>query len=174
MKSKQVLRQRQWTEAELHASKLLYYAPRKQVVMVRVVETTMGVKKTLEILTASKGDLMIYDPGDGQAKAALDDYEHWPVRSDLFRKTYKPWVNHREWKPNPAELQLMTEFGCLPYYKATGVWAIRLEEPRLIQSLESPKPVEVPPGRWLVIGTEGEPYHVNDRVFRQRYIVPNP
>ena len=66
----------------------------------------------------------------------------------------------------------MTEFGCLPYYKATGVWAIRLEEPRLIQSLESPRPVEVPPGRWLVIGSEGEPYHVNDRVFRQRYIVP--
>ena len=43
---------------------------------------------------------MIYDPGDGQTKTTVDEYEHWPVRSDLFRKTYKPWINHREWQPN--------------------------------------------------------------------------
>jgi len=171
MPSDQVLRQRHWTEEELRASKLHYYAPRKQVVMARVLEMPTNVKTTIEVLSASAGDIMIYDPADGTKQAELDDYDHWPVQRDLFRKTYKPW-KIENWKPSPAEAHLLS-FGCRPYYKHTGVWAIRLDAPRLIQSLESPRPVEVPPGRWLIIGSEGEPYHMSDVKFRERYELPS-
>jgi len=168
MDNDEVLRQRQWTEDELRSSKLKYYQPRKQRILARLVDKTVGVKKTLEVLTASKGDIMVYNPGDGTQRDTIDEYEHWPVRRDLFQSTYKLWSE--KWTPNAAEKHLLDN-GCIPYYKSTGVWAMRLDRPRLVQSLESPEPVEVPPGRWLVIGSEGEPYHTNDRVFRQRYLV---
>jgi hypothetical protein len=167
--SRQVLRQRNWSEAELKASRLRYYAPRKQLVMARVLNAAVDVQTTIEILEARKGDVMVYDPGDGTARAKLENYEHWPVNRDLFRKTYKVW-DDRHWHPTKAEAHLLA-LGCLPYYKYRGVWAMRLTQPVYIQSLESPEPVEVPPGRWLVIGAEGEPYHMNDAKFRERYIV---
>jgi hypothetical protein len=171
MDDKQVLRQRKWTEEELRSSKLIYYAPRKKLVMARVLDMTVQVQKTIEILTASKGDIMVYDPGDGKLKSDIDQYEHWPVQRELFRKTYKAW-DDPAWRPNEAETYLIVQ-GCRPYYKYKGVWALLLTQPVLIQSLESPKPVLVPSGRWLVIGSEGEPYHINDRNFRSRYIVPD-
>ncbi len=170
MTTRQVLRQRQWTEEELRRSKLRHYAPRKQLVMARVLDVAMSVKTTIEVLSAGAGDIMVYNPGDGGQRAHLDDYEHWPIQRDLFRKTYKPW-DEIKWRPNPAESHLILS-GCRPYYKHSGVWAIRLMQPVWIQSLESPQPVEVPPGRWLVIGSEGEPYHNSDDKFRERYIVP--
>jgi hypothetical protein len=92
------------------------------------------------------------------------------VRRDLFRQTYRQW-DEPDWKPNAAENHLM-ENGCRPFYKAVGVWAKRLRKSAYVQSLESPEPVLVPPGRWLCIGTEGEPYNMNDGNFRTRYIVP--
>ena len=96
MKTDQVLRQRSWTEAELRASKLKYYAPRKQLVMARVVQMPTEVKATIEMLEASKGDLMIYDPGDGTKRRHLDNYEHWPVNRDLFRKSDQPEQSYSE------------------------------------------------------------------------------
>lgn len=170
MASKQVLRQRQWTEEELRASRLRYYAPRKDRVMARVLQVPTEVKTTLEVLAADEGDIMIYDSGDGQRRARIEEYDHWPVRHDLFRKTYRTW-DEPGWKPNPAEIHLIAH-GCRPYYKHAGVWATRLKKPAYIQSLESPRPVQVPPGRWLVIGLEGEPYHMADDKFRERYIIP--
>ena len=170
MASDQVLRQRHWTEEELRASKLRYYHPRKFLVMARLLETPISVKTTIEVLSASAGDIMVYDPGDGTKLPALEDYDHWPVQRDLFRKTYKTW-DAEDWKPTQAEIHLMAH-GCRPCFKFTGAWALRLEEPRLIQSLESRQPVQVPPGRWLLIGLEGEPYHMADVKFRERYIMP--
>lgn len=169
MKTDQVLRQRSWTEAELRTSKLKYYAPRKQLVMARVVQTPTEVKATIEILEAGKGDLMIYDPGNGTKRPHLDDYEHWPVNRDLFRKSYKPW-DDAQWQPSEAEADLIA-YGCRPFYKYSGVWAMRLTQSVPIQSLESKQPVQVPPGRWLVIGSQGEPYHMSDAKFRSRYII---
>ena len=169
MNTTQVLRQRAWTEEELRASRLKYYAPRKKLVMARLVEVPVEVKKTIDVLSARKGDIMIYDPGDGQPQQSLDHYEHWPIRADLFRKTYKVWDDVK-WQPTPAESHLLAH-GCRPYYKHKGVWALHLTSPVYIQSLESKKPVKVPPGRWLVIGSEGEPYHLNDNKFRERYQV---
>ncbi|HLV35430.1 MAG TPA: hypothetical protein VKY59_09965 [Spirillospora sp.] len=171
MRANQVLRQRHWTEEELRASKLRYYAPGKKLIMARVLDVTMDVKTTIEVLSASKGDIMVYDPEDGKKQPRIEDYDHWPVQRDLFRKTYKPW-DEVQWRPNEAEAHLIMH-GCRPYYKHTGVWAMRLEQPVWIQSLESPTPVQVPPGRWLVIGSEGEPYHMSDEKFRERYIIPD-
>ena len=171
MKTTQVLRQRRWTEDELRDSKLKYYPPRKQLVMAHVLEIPTEVKATIEILAASKGDIMIYDPGDTAKQATIDDYDHWPVNRDLFRKTYKPW-DDVSWQPTEAEAHLIAH-GCRPFYKYAGVWALRLTHPVPIQSLESKEPVQVPPGRWLVIGSQGEPYHMSDDKFRSRYIMPD-
>ncbi len=172
MTTEQVLRQRVWTEEELKASRLKYYSPRKQRIMARTLIIPTKVEMTIEILSADKGDIMVYDPGDGAKLQDVEDYDHWPVKRDLFNKTYKLW-DDLKWQPNEAELHLIMH-GCRPYYKHKGVWAMRLEKPVLIQSLESPKPVEVPPGRWLIIGSEGEPYHMADKKFRERYEVANP
>ena len=170
MKTTQVLRQRHWTKAELRASKLDYYVPRKQLVMACVLNIPAEVNIGVEVLAANKGDIMIYNPGDGTKKAGVDDYDHWPIVRGLFRKTYRPW-DDIQWQPNAAESHLIAH-GCRPFYKHTGVWALRLAHPVSIQSLESKEPVEVPPGRWLVIGSQGEPYHMSDSEFCQRYVVP--
>jgi hypothetical protein len=169
MKTTQVLRQRQWTEAELRASKLKYYAPRKQRVMARVLNIPTEVQATIEILAADKGDVMIYDPDTATRKANIDAYDHWPVNRELFRKTYKPW-DDVTWQPSEAEAHLIAH-GCRPFYKHTGVWALRLTHSVPIQSLESKEPVQVPPGRWLIIGSHGEPYHMSDDKFRSRYLI---
>lgn len=165
-----VLRQRQWTEDELRALKLGYYAPRKQLVMARLIEIPVEIRATIEMLAADKGDIMIYDPGDGVKKIGIDVYDHWPVRRDLFRSTYKSWDEAR-WQPNRAEAHLIV-YGCRPFYKHLGIWALHLTEPVFIESLESTAPVKVPPGHWLAIGSEGEPYHIDDDKFRSRYVIP--
>lgn len=164
-----VLRQRKWTEAELIAADFKLYFPTKRLVMARILPDAKSIAITLETLAARKGDIICYTPGN-VVHENLDDYDHWPVRRDLFRQTYRQW-DEPGWKPNPAENHLM-ENGCRPFYKAAGVWAKRLHRPLTVQSLESPEPVSVPPGRWLCIGTEGEPYNMNDDNFRTRYVVP--
>ncbi len=118
---------------------------------------------------ADPGDIICYNPGD-TVKNNLDEYEHWPVQKDVFKKTYKPW-NDPTWRPNLSEAQLM-QHGCRPYYKFAGVWALRLPLSIYLQSLESPQPVIVPKGRWLCIGADGEPYHMTDESLHTRYIVP--
>ena len=169
MNTNNVLRQQEWSEDDLRVANMAYYPPRKLRIMARVLEIPLEIHMTIEILSAKTGDIVIYDPGDGTRKDSINDYEHWPVRNDLFRKTYKLW-DEPAWQPNDTELHLITH-GCRPYYKHTGVWAKRLTESVWIQSLESVQPVEVTPGRWLIIGIEGEPFHTSDSRFRERYIV---
>ncbi len=164
-----VLRQRKWTEAELIAADFKLYYPTKRLVMAHVLPDVKNIAITLETLVARKGDIICYTPSN-VAREKLDDYDHWPVRRDLFSQTYRQW-DEPGWKPNAAEAHLMKN-GCQPYYKAAGVWAKRLHRPTYVQSLESPEPVLVPPSRWLCIGTEGEPYNMNDENFRTRYVVP--
>jgi hypothetical protein len=113
--------------------------------------------------------MMCYSPGNA-LKSDLKDYDQWPVRFDLFHQNYKAWPQNG-WQPNPAEQHLMDN-GCKPYYKASSVWARRLKRPVSLQSLESKEPVQIPPGRWLCIGAEGEPYHTANEKFCQNYIVP--
>lgn len=164
-----VLRQRNWTEDELKAVGFIYYQTRKRLIMAKVMAEALNIEVTLETLIVGAGDIVCYEPGD-QAQPSVDDFDHWPVRRDLFMKTYRAW-DDPSWRPNAAESQLL-QHGCRPYYKVAGVWALQLPKGIYLQSLESPQPVRVPAGRWLCIGSKGEPYHMSDRKFRDRYIMP--
>lgn len=168
MRTIRVLKQRNWTEEELIAANFQYYPVRKRVVMAKLLKMAEDVELTLEILSAAEGDVMCYTPGD-TVRDDLDDYEHWPVQRDLFRQNYRPW-NELDWIPSPPAKDLMAR-GCRPFYKVVGVWAQCLTRNLYVQSLESPRPALLPPGRWLCIGVQGEPYHMNDREFRDRYLV---
>lgn len=163
-----VLRQRPWQEPELRAAGFKYFNTRKRLVMAKVLTETRDIEISLETLVASSGDIICYDPGT-ELRADVEDYDHWPIRSDLFRQTYRPW-DEAGWKPNPQALHLM-RFGCRPFYKVAGVWAQRLRRSIYIQSLESSGPVLIPAGRWLCVGNQGEPYHMSDEKFRARYVV---
>jgi len=165
-RNNKVLRQRAWSDEQLGRAGFRYYVPIKRVVMAKMLDDNANIETTLETLTADKGDIMIYTPGD-QLYSNLDDYDHWPVRVDLFRHTYARW-DDMTWQPTPTQKFLM-RYGCLPYYRKRGVWALKLPIGIYIQSLESPEPVVVPAGRWLAIGYEGEPYHMSDESFRERY-----
>lgn len=166
-----VLRQREWTREELERCGFNYYAPNKRVVMARILKQNTSIESTLEILMAESGDIICYDSGD-ELHEQLDDYYHWPVKRDLFRRTYKRW-DELGWKPNPTQAHLIG-FGCLPFFKWRGIWALRLPIAIYVQSLESPEPVVVPSGRWLCIGIEGEPYNMNDEQFQARYVPAEP
>jgi hypothetical protein len=164
-----VLRQRPWTKEELDSHGFTYFDPVKRLVMARVTKAITQVQVTLEVLVAEQGDIICYTPGT-VVHENLDEYEHWPVKARLFKESYKRW-DEPNWQPNPAEIHLLTK-GCRAYYKAVGVWALKLPLGIYVQSLESPEPVVVPAGRWLCIGIQGEPYNMNDANFRVRYIIP--
>jgi hypothetical protein len=164
-----ILTQRKWTEEELKAEGFQYYQPIKRLVMARLLFESKDIDIQTETITGRVGDLICYSPGT-EYHEDPDEYDHWPVRRDIFFKNYKPW-DEPNWKPNAPEKHLLS-LGCQPYYKHLGVWAQRLHEPRYVQSLESPQPVQIPPGHWLCIGVEGEPYSTNDEDFRERYVVP--
>lgn len=165
----QILRQQEWTDEELRAQGFQYYETIKRLTMAQVIRSTKNIEITLETLVAEAGDVMCYRPAD-QIMESLDEYEHWPVRRDVFVKNYRPW-NEPNWQPTASEKHLMSR-GCRPYFKAVGVWARRLRHSVMVQSLESPQPVLVPAGRWLCIGSHGEPYNMNNANFRSRYVVP--
>ena len=164
-----ILRQREWNDDQLKAAGFQHYEPVKRLVMAKLLFDTKDIDIQVETITGRIGDFLCYSPGK-TVHANPDEYDHWPVRRDIFFKTYKPWPKEG-WEPNDAEKHLM-ELGCLPYYKDQGVWAQRLHKGRQVQSLESPQPVEIPAGRWLLIGSKGEPYSTTNDEFRKRYIVP--
>jgi hypothetical protein len=164
-----ILRQRDWTEQELRAAGFRYYLPVKRLTMARLNGEAKTITTRLETLLASAGDVICYSPGDTR-RQSLDEYEHWPVRRDLFMQNYRPW-DETDWKPTAAQQDLLDR-GCRPFYRAAGIWAKRLRRPLHVQSLESPEPTLIPPGRWLCIGAHGEPYNMDDANFRSRYLVP--
>jgi hypothetical protein len=171
VKEPQIWRQQQWRDDDLRALSFRPYQTRRQLRMARVVDDPgMIVDTTKEKLIAGEDYMLCYSPGT-EALPKLADYDHWPVRFDLFHKNHSPWPQE-SWKPNPAEKHLMQN-GCRPYYKSTPAWAKRLKTGVMVESLESQQPTRIPPGRWLVIGIEGEPYHTADDKFRQQYVVPD-
>lgn len=99
-RNKKVLRQRMWTDEQLIRAGFHYYKPIKRVVMAKMLDDHANIETTLETLTADKGDIMIYTPGD-ELHDSLDDYDHWPVRVDLFRHTYARW-DDMTWQPTPT------------------------------------------------------------------------
>lgn len=168
---RRVLRQREWSDDQLKAAGFNYYQPVKRMVMAKLITDMTQVKVTLEVLTAKSGDIMLYSPGD-TPHDNLDDYDHWPAKRDIFTQNYARW-DDPNWKPGAIEKQFLIN-GCIPYYRKRGVWALKLPISIYMQTLESPEPVIVPKGRWLLIGSQGEPYSQSDEDFYERYVVPAP
>lgn len=165
-----VIKQRDWTEEELHAQGFNQYERKKQLVMARPLRRSEAPKRIItssgEELIAQAGAIICYNPGD-QVRPTLNDYDHWPVEREIFRQTYKAW-DESDWHPSPPEKHLMG-LGCEPYYKVAAVWAKKLDKATYIQSLEHEKPELVSGGRYVVIGAKGEPYSVNNSSFTRRY-----
>ena len=164
-----VIRQESRSDSQLERDGFKEYPRKKELVMARKLpasEAPLKVKTAWgEILVAQAGYMICYDTGDKYA-VKPEDYDHWPVEPQIFEKTYKTW--DEAFAPTKAQEQLM-KMGCKPYYKAVGVHAKLLETGVYIQSLEHEKPVLVPEKRVLAIGAEGEPYHMGDKTFHDRY-----
>ena len=175
MTEQEVLRQRDWTKEELVAAGFRYYDGRKRVVLARELpecEAPLTVKTAGDTLVAEAGYMICFEAGEAVRKG-LYDYAHWPVRRDHFSDLYKAW-DEPGWKPTPAQLHLIS-LGCRPYYRSLGVWAKRVTQETLVQSIESPRPVVVPRGAWICIGAIGSawgaPYSMDDESFRARYVL---
>ncbi len=172
MDQQESIRQRPWTEEELKAAGFQYYWRQKQIVLARELppnEAPKTIKAPWATLVADAGEIICYSPSY-EARPTLDDYDHWPVRREIFEADYAPW-DEPDRTTTPAEMHLLRQ-GCKPYYKRAGVWARRLTKPTYVHSLESTEPVLYPPGAWLLIGSQGEPWATDDQSFRSRYIVP--
>ncbi|MBI1277861.1 MAG: hypothetical protein GC179_07015 [Anaerolineaceae bacterium] len=163
---------RKWTDRQLVEQGFQYYRPVKRVTMARVLpqsEAPKIIKTQWDTLVARAGYIIAYVAGD-TLKHSLDEYEPRPIEPKIFAKTYKTWDDAR-WKPSQTERHLMS-LGCKPFYKVAGVWAKKLKENTYVQSIESSKPVLASAGAWLCVGTEGEPWTVDDSWFHTRYLLP--
>ena len=168
---REILRQQDWTEAELRAAGYTYYMRQKQLVMARVLPEAAAPKRietSWATLEAQAGQVICYRPESEAARASADDFDHWPVQPDIFERDYAAWDEPLAETPALAQLRAL---GCQPYYKRAGCWARQLDAPALIQSLESPEPAQYPAGAWVCIGTQGEPWGQSDSEFRSRYSV---
>jgi hypothetical protein len=166
----EVIKQHQWRKSELIERGFAYYQRKKQLVLAaRLPESVapMEIHYPMETVIAESGDVICFDPGS-ETRPTLLDYDHWSVKMSIFLQTYRDW--DESLNPTTSEAHLL-ECGCKPYYKSIGVWARRLQAPTWIQSLESPQPMLIPEGMWLAVGPEGEPWHIEDEKFRQRYII---
>ncbi len=164
----EIIRQKQWTKQQLQKAGFRYYNRKKSLVMARRLpeaEAPLTVHANHEMLTVQAGYMICYNPGKKMQKR-VEDYEQWPCDPEIFRATYKAW--DLPWKPGSQERQLL-ERGCKPYYKHTGVWAKRLTEDIYVQSMESPEPVLLTAGNWLVIHGQEHPYHMSHKAFCERY-----
>ena len=168
-----LLRERNWTEAELVEAGFRYHLPHKKVVMSRELppeEAPLVIKTDWDTLIAVAGYMICFESG-ATIRQKLYDYPHWPVEPGHFAALYRAWEG-ADWFPTPTEDHLLS-LGCAPYYKAVGVWAKKLDQPLLVQSLESLEPVLVPGGTWLCIAAAGaawgHPYSTTDAAFLARY-----
>lgn len=164
----EVLRQRDWSAEALRAAGFRLYLPRKRLVMAREVGAARTVRSADGPLQARPGDVLCHRP-DGHSRGHPDRHEHWPVRRALFERNYRPWD---EALPDLPDLPLFLQAGYSAWYKHRGVQAQRLRARRRVQSLESAQPVQVAAGQWLLIGSAGEPWHMDDAAFRSRYFMP--
>jgi hypothetical protein len=166
-----IIRQRNWTEEELKDHGYHYYERRKQITMARKLPDDSPpvsiINEHGETLVAQPGYIICYEAGE-RAFDTLDEYPHWPVEPGIFARTYKRW-EEEDWEPDPAEKRLI-ELGCRPYYKSVGVWAKKLTEDVLLQSIEHTEPVKVKTGSYIAIGMDGEPYHIGERTLHSRYV----
>ncbi len=169
-----ILKQRKWTDAELFDEGFRQYERKKTVVLARELpakEAPKRIRTAWDTLVAHAGYMICYDVSDGVRHKDLDSYNHWPVEPSIFLRTYRKWEYTAPWQPNAAEKHLI-ELGCKPFYKVAGVWAKKLTKPEWIESKESIEPILIPPGGWIAIGVDGEPFSMTEADFRKRYDQP--
>ena len=173
MSAPEVLRKRDWTEAELIAAGFAFHRARRRVVMARELpasEAPRTIVTAWDTLVAEAGFMICFEITP-ERHDTLYDYPHWPVNPDHFRGLYAPY-DEPGWTPNAVEQHLLA-LGCRPYTKVGGVWAQRLSAPVLVQSPESPDPVTVPAGAWLCVAAQGaswgSPYSMSEADFAARY-----
>jgi hypothetical protein len=168
----EVIRKRKWSKDELLPRDSSTITARSNWSWRRILppeEAPKIIEIAWDTLVAEAGYVICYEPGD-VVWPSLEDYHAWPVEPGIFADTYAPW-DEPNWRPSPSEAHLMS-LGCKPFYRMAGVWAKKLTQETLVQTMESPEPVKIPPGVWLGIGTEGEPYAMSERMFRSRYELP--
>lgn len=166
-----VIRQKEYADEELQQQGFKYYERKREIIYARRLsesEAPKTIKTSWDTLTANTGDMICYNIESESALPSLDEYDHWPVQSDIFEQTYA--ADHKTRFCTTAMDQLL-DAGCAPYYKHAGVWAKLLTEPTYVQTLESPEPVLFPVLEWLCIGVAGEPWVQSDDGFRGRYKV---
>jgi hypothetical protein len=133
-------------------------------------EAPLTIETKWDTLVATAG-YMICFKSENTVKNKLYAYTHWPVRGDHFIDLYKPW-DEEDWIPTPSE-QFLLSLGCQPFFHRVGVWAKKLTQPTIVQSVESPEPAEVPVNAWLCIAAAGSawgtPYSMPDEAFVFRY-----
>lgn len=164
-----VIKQKSWTEPELRAMGFQPYQRKREIIWARVLPPSEAPKAIKAsdgtVLYAQAGHMICYRPGE-EAQPSLDDYDQWPVEDQIFAETYTR--AEETLRLSPAERHLAIA-GCLPYYKASGVWAKEITEDTYVQSLEHPQPVLVESGHMMAIGTRGEPYAMSQDDFHTRY-----
>jgi hypothetical protein len=165
----EVIQPKKWTDEQLKEAGFKQYARRKVLIMARLLpahEAPLEIKTDQgDTIVAQAGYMICYDAGD-TVHQNLRDFYHWPVEPKIFEATYREWDEKLEMTP---AMQRLVELGCKPYYKTAGVWAKDLEQDVYIQSLEHAKPVLVQKDRYVAIGAEGEPYHMSEKSFHNRY-----
>jgi hypothetical protein len=165
----EVIQTKKWTKAELQQMGFKEYPRKKEIIMARrlpAAEAPLEIKTDQGDILVAQADYMIcYQVGE-TVQPDISAYQHWPVEPTIFASNYHDW--DEQFEPT-AVMQHLMAHGCKPYYKITGVWAKDLDTAVYIQSLEHEKPVLVQEGRYLAIGTEGEPYHMSDQSFHNRY-----
>lgn len=167
----ETIKPRSWTDVEKLQAGYHYYERKRQLVMAARLPqqaAPLEIHYPLETVQAEAGDVICFDPGATRQRHILD-YDHWSVKLDIFMTTYRNSPIQRQ---TPAIDHLLAH-GCKPYYKYRGAWARQLDEPTYIMSLESVEPALIPPGVWVVIGEKGEPWEIDDKTFRARYVVPD-
>jgi len=164
----QVLKKKKWTDDDLRKAGFQHYPRRKEIVFVRTLspqDAPLQIKTDWgDTLVAEAGYKICYRP-DKVLRDNIDDYDHWPVAPEIFSATYQPFDSDAK---TPIMLHMIAK-GCQPFYKVAGVWAKMLDEDVYIQSMEHKKPILVEKERFLAIGVDGEPYHMGEMTFHERY-----
>ncbi len=134
-------------------------------------EAPLRVRFDLEWVSVEAGYMICFN-ASGEPRPTLYEYVHWPIKPQTFARTYCRW-DEPNWQLTPAQQHLLS-LGCTPVYKR-GVWGKHLTGDVWVQSIESPAPVRIESGMWLLVDLEAGlsgPYYNGDAPFRSRYIVP--
>src|SRR5258705_7219266 len=86
-----VIKQRDWSAEALVTAGFAEYHRKKQLLMTRILPATEApliIVWPMETIVVEAGYVICYDPAQG-IRPALSNYDYWPVRPDIFERSYK-------------------------------------------------------------------------------------